>query len=478
MQHLVDQLMAGGSPEERRALLDALESGQVTSIFDKLEATQEPAVAPAPSDIRGFRVRLDLEGATPPVWRRLELPGDLTMPRLHDVIQAAMGWTDSHLHRFRTGPDRSSPHLLTQFDLEEGDRGALEDDIRLDQLVEAKGDELWYEYDFGDGWDHVLTVEAVLDAPPPAARCVGGRLACPPEDCGGLPGYEALAGWVRGGHDDAQLPGVFADAAHARAWLPDGWHPDRFDLGEANAALAVAVAEPVAVGGELAELARELERCGNRLLRHVLARPLSHGPVEVSGDEAARLTESYRILLDVIGDGVALTGAGWLPPRVVEQVAERAGITTWWIGKSNREELTRPVADLRRTARALGLVSVRNGRLAPTAAGRRCRENPVAMWRHIVGRLPLAPKGAERQAGWMALAVVGSGTQAPQVRGEVSDLLAALGWCGRNFGPPPAESSTLEVLDQLAGVARTGRRATVMSPAVAATARAVIRRAR
>lgn len=89
-----------------------------------------------------------------PVWRRLELPGDLTLPRVHDVIQAAMGWTDSHLHRFRTGSDPRSAYFITEFDLDDGDDGLLENDVRLDQLVAEKGDQLWYEYDFGDGWDH------------------------------------------------------------------------------------------------------------------------------------------------------------------------------------------------------------------------------------------------------------------------------------------------------------------------------------
>jgi len=179
VQHLVKQLMAGASPEENRALLEALMSGQVTSILEKLKRDEAPTLRPVPTEVRGFRVRLDLHGAKPPVWRRLELPGDLTLPRLHAVIQAAMGWYDSHLHRFRTGNDHRSPYFVTHFDLDEGEDGTLEDDVRLDQLLADKGDQLWYEYDFGDGWDHKLLVEEVLDEPPSTARCTGGRMACP-----------------------------------------------------------------------------------------------------------------------------------------------------------------------------------------------------------------------------------------------------------------------------------------------------------
>lgn len=477
VQRLVKQLMAGASPEENKALLEALMSGQVSSIFEKLTAKQQPVLRPVPTEVRGFRVRLDLHGAKPPVWRRLELPGDLPLPRLHDVIQSAMGWSNSHLHRFRIGSDHRSPYFVTSFDVDEGEDGVLEDGVRLDQLVSAEGDELWYEYDFGDGWDHRLRVEAVLNEPPTNARCTGGRMECPPEDCGGIGGYQELAAWVRSGYADDLLPGVFDNAAHAREWLPLDWHPDHFDGDEINAALAVAVAEPVAVVAELAELLEQLDRRGNRMLREVLGRPLSHAPLDISDSELTRLTETYRILLDVMGDGVALTGAGYLPPAVVEQFAQRSGITGWWIGKANREDMTPPVAVVRDTARALGLVSVRKGRLGPTAAGARCREDPRALWEHIVGRLPLGTKEFDLQAGWLALAVAGSGVPTKDWRNEISDLLFALGWrSGDRQSAPSPRSDTLDVLHQLAGAARTGWRSAGIDFAVGATARAVTQR--
>jgi len=412
------------------------------------------------------------------VWRRLELPGDIVLSRLHEVIQAAMGWSDSHLHRFRTGSDHRSPFFITQYDRDEGEDGVLEDDIRLDQLVAAEGAGLWYEYDFGDGWDHALRVEAVLDPPPAMVRCIGGRMACPPEDCGGLGGYAELADWVRSGYDVALLPDVFDSAAHGRDWLPTDWHPDHFDVEEINGSLAVVVAEPVAVTGELAELSERLERRCARLLREVLGRPASHGPTGVTVAEANRLTETYRVFLDLLDDGVSLTGAGYLPPALVAQFAERSGITRWWIGKANREDLTPPVAAVRNSARALGLISVRKGRLTPTAAATRCRNDARALWQHIVGRLPLGTRANERDAGWMALAVAGSGTPVQEWRSEISDLLYALGWRSGadRHSHPPADSLTLDVLEQLVGAAWTGWRLTGTDLAVAASARAVTRR--
>lgn len=413
------------------------------------------------------------------VWRSLELPGDLTLPRVHDAIQAAMGWTNSHLHRFRTGAEHNSPSFVTHFDVEEGDDGILEDDVRLDQLVAAAGDRLFYEYDFGDGrWEHVLTVEEVLSEPPHRARCVAGERACPPEDCGGIGGYEELATWARSGDDDSQLPGVFDSVAEARAWLPAGWHPDRFDVAEADEALAVATAEPVAVAGELAELVEQTARRGTTGLRETLGRPLSHAPAEVDGAEIVELTASYRIVLEVLGDGVALTGAGYLPPAVVEQIAERTGIAERWIGKANREDLTPPVAGLRDSAQALGLVAVRKGRIAPTAAGRRAVDDPERLWRHIVSRLPLGKGDFDRHAGWLTLAVVGSGEPAERWEAATGELLGQVGWRASrtSYDAPSARTRTLVVLEHLAGDHRRGRLPKGLHPAVAATARAVLQR--
>ncbi|GFG93728.1 plasmid pRiA4b ORF-3 family protein [Mycobacterium bourgelatii] len=110
--------------------------------------------------------------------------------------------------------------------------------MRLDQVVSDKGERLFYDYDFGDGWEHVLVVEDVLDDPPSAPVCLTGRMACPPEDCGGLGGYEELAAWVRGGYDPRATP-MGLGAQEMRDWLPRDWHPDRFSVAETNDALAV-----------------------------------------------------------------------------------------------------------------------------------------------------------------------------------------------------------------------------------------------
>lgn len=227
LQKLIKQLGSDMPPE-----LGARLNGD--DILSEVLREPEPEIRPAPETVRGFRLRLDLLHTKPPVWRRIDIPGDLTLSRLHEVVQAAMGWTDSHLHRFRTATGFNAPTFLTPFDASEGDEGVMEDDVRLDQIISAAGDRLWYDYDFGDNWEHVLRVETVLDEPPRAPICIVGRKACPPEDCSGVWGYHEIADWVRSDYSDQLRPETFTDTEDGLAWLPEGWHPDEFDLEETN----------------------------------------------------------------------------------------------------------------------------------------------------------------------------------------------------------------------------------------------------
>src|SRR5690606_19767988 len=128
---------------------------------------------------------------------------------------------------------------------------------------------------------------------------------------------------------------------------------------------------------------------------------------------------------EVIGDGVKLTGAGYLPPVMVEHLAERTGVTGWWIGKANREDLTWPLAQVRADARALGLLTVRHGRLTPTRFARQYRDRPLVLWRHLVSRMPVGRSDFDRQAGWAALAVVAGGVPVEDWHTEIHAVLVA-----------------------------------------------------
>ncbi|HEX5540765.1 MAG TPA: plasmid pRiA4b ORF-3 family protein [Micromonospora sp.] len=134
-----------------------------------------------------YQVKVGLRGAKPPIWRRLEVPADISLASLHSVIQVAFDWDDSHLHVFETPygdfgvPDRELGHRA-------------EARVTLEQVAPAEKSKIRYLYDFGDNWEHEIVVEKVLDRDKAASypRCTGGRRAGPPEDCGGVWGYAHL----------------------------------------------------------------------------------------------------------------------------------------------------------------------------------------------------------------------------------------------------------------------------------------------
>ena len=174
------------------------------------------------------RLKVTLRGAKPPVWRRFEVPSDITLQRLHMVIQIGFGWQNSHLHVFETPAGRYGT-----YDPELEIRSAA--NKKLSGVADWPGDRFRYEYDFGDSWEHDIVVEAVLPAQPGVAypRCTAGRRAGPPEDCGGVWGY-------------ADLLNVLANPRHedhpARLWWlgiesADEFDPDVFDRDGTNAGL-------------------------------------------------------------------------------------------------------------------------------------------------------------------------------------------------------------------------------------------------
>lgn len=142
-----------------------------------------------------YQLKIVLLGSKPPVWRRMQVPGNARLDWLHAALQVAIGWTNSHLHQFRVG-NYSYADTRHQFAEFEGDPEILDErKFTLRQIAPREQDAFRYEYDFGDSWEHEITVEKIL--PPEAAAgtvaiCVDGARACPPEDCGGVWGYDNL----------------------------------------------------------------------------------------------------------------------------------------------------------------------------------------------------------------------------------------------------------------------------------------------
>jgi len=134
-----------------------------------------------------FQIKVGLRGAKPPIWRRLEVPADISLARLHVVIQTAFGWDDSHMHVFET------PY--GEFGVADAELGhRAESRVTLEQVAPGAQSKIRYTYDFGDDWEHEILVEKTTDRDKSASypRCTGGRRAAPPEDCGGVWGYADL----------------------------------------------------------------------------------------------------------------------------------------------------------------------------------------------------------------------------------------------------------------------------------------------
>jgi hypothetical protein len=150
-----------------------------------------------------YEVKVTLLGIQPPVWRRLHVPATYSFWDLHLAIQDSMGWLNSHLHEFLVVPAARRRSLrigVPDDNAFPGDEPILPSwDIPITKYLSARRNQAAYNYDFGDDWQHSVLVESVLPALPGTAypACVDGRRRCPPEDIGGVPGYEQFLTAVR-----------------------------------------------------------------------------------------------------------------------------------------------------------------------------------------------------------------------------------------------------------------------------------------
>ncbi len=181
-------------------------------------------------------LRVTLLGVTPKVTRGLIVPSHLSLDRLHQVLQIAMGWEEAHQHEYivgtlRDGERYGSPGPASSFGFV--DRAPKpEKRFTLQQIAPTKADRFLYWYDFGDDWHHEIVVKDIV-APAPdgvVLHCIEGQGACPPEDCGGPPGYanllDALSDPKREDHEDML------------EWVGGGFDPVRFDIDDVNEELA------------------------------------------------------------------------------------------------------------------------------------------------------------------------------------------------------------------------------------------------
>lgn len=440
-------------------------------------------------DVVTYRVRIDLDRTKPPLWRRLEMASDLFLDQVHEIIQAAFGWTDSHLHQFGSGPGHYDPqteHYLCPFQAEDGETGIPEEDVRLDEVLADVGDKLFYDYDFGDDWRHTIKLEAVLPrrTSGPRAVCVAGRRDGPPEDCGGIYAYELICAATDPGNPDhtdavAELSRLFGDAV-------DQGYIDTtpFDIDEINDRLADLVPPSQAgpAGGnsgqdrsypgpvdDLLRLVRTT--AGKRELRELISNARLDQPVLIDAGTAGRMVRAYAWLLNRVGDdGIKLTTAGYLPPSCVTAAVTDLGLGQEWIGAGNRENQTMPVLHLRQSAIRMGLLRKRHGMLLLTSTARRLRNDPVALWWHLAERMPpRSSDSCETQAGLIRLATLAA--EAPGDPDEIAArLLDAIGWVSGDgsdltkFAAGRASWDTETVLRRLGAFTDDGHPGRVATP--------------
>jgi hypothetical protein len=136
-----------------------------------------------------YELKIKLTGIDPSIWRRIQVSSSLKLCCLHSAFQVAMGWTDSHLHQFdKDGKSWGVPEWdeFEEFDLID------ESKTHLGKVLRLEGESVTYLYDFGDNWQHEVVLEKIqrVEAALPHPVCLGGERRCPPEDVGGVHGYQ------------------------------------------------------------------------------------------------------------------------------------------------------------------------------------------------------------------------------------------------------------------------------------------------
>lgn len=175
-----------------------------------------------------YQFHISLKHSKPKIWRRFLVTEDATLGKLHKIIQEVMGWEDYHLHEFSI--DGKDYGIIEDVDYKEI---LDEKKTKLADLNLAEKQKFTYVYDFGDHWEHEIKVEQILpfDAAAKYPKCLDGKLACPPEDCGSIWGYEELA-------ELSKLPKEDLDEEDADRleWLGD-YDFNYFSVDETNAVL-------------------------------------------------------------------------------------------------------------------------------------------------------------------------------------------------------------------------------------------------
>lgn len=182
-----------------------------------------------------YLLEIRLDNCCVDVWRTVEVPSDILLPELHQVIQTAMGWWNEHLHQFMKGKvyymSKDSVKENMNFGMCNVDMLAYEK-IHLSELLVKKGEQLKYEYDFGDSWFHTITLlehRSYTEDESHQPKLIAGENACPPEDCGGIFGYQGVVEATK--HKRSERYKELKD------WLGEDFDPYLFDKNKTGLAV-------------------------------------------------------------------------------------------------------------------------------------------------------------------------------------------------------------------------------------------------
>jgi hypothetical protein len=190
--------------------------------FDKYNIHKEGKM-PATKTENAYQLKITLKDSKPPIWRRFIVSESITLVKLHHVIQEVMGWYDSHLHEFEfNGECYGQPDPDAMFEINN------EKKVKLNLLINTEKDKFLYNYDFGDDWRHVIVLEKILTEQPAPVKpkCITGKMACPPEDCGGLWGYYDMLETLK----DPKSP----EYEETIEWLGGEFDSEAFDIDWVN----------------------------------------------------------------------------------------------------------------------------------------------------------------------------------------------------------------------------------------------------
>jgi hypothetical protein len=220
--------------EARMGMFKAFEQGMFGSSQPSSRAKQSTKKASKSPKTAVYQFKVSLNHVGPPIWRLFQVKSDITLHRLASTIIMVMGWDGGHLHQFKIG---GKEYGIPREDEEDDYQPEDERKVRLCDLSHEELGIFTFEYDFGDGWEHMVVLERVL-APEKGVKypvCIDGKRSCPPEDCGGPPGYEHFLEAIR----NPKHP----EHEHLLGWAGGAFDPEEFNLDDIDDDLRHIVSE-------------------------------------------------------------------------------------------------------------------------------------------------------------------------------------------------------------------------------------------